>query len=65
MLNGSKVYFTGDFDSGNLEKVEQLSSYTVSLLRHSIELLLALIKLATLRKKISFILGLLALRNVE
>jgi hypothetical protein len=28
--NNSKVYFSGDFDSGNLEKAEQLSPYTVA-----------------------------------
>lgn len=30
LLDGSKVYFTGDFDSGNLERAEQLSPSTVS-----------------------------------
>lgn len=30
LIEGAKVYFSGDFDSGNLEKVEQLSPYVVS-----------------------------------
>jgi hypothetical protein len=29
--NGTKAYFSGDFDSGNLEKAEQLSDNTVHL----------------------------------
>ena len=27
--NNTKVYFSGDFDNGNLEKAEQLSMLTV------------------------------------
>jgi hypothetical protein len=30
LVDGVKVYFSGDFDSGNLEKAEQLSPYIVS-----------------------------------
>jgi hypothetical protein len=30
LADNAKVYFSGDFDSGNLEKAEQLSPYIVT-----------------------------------
>jgi hypothetical protein len=47
LVDGSKVYFSGDFDSGNLEKAEQISPYTVCMLTISIRLLRDLIKPAS------------------
>lgn len=29
LIDNTKVYFSGDFDSGNLEKAEQLSPFVV------------------------------------
>lgn len=33
-LESKRVYFSGDFDSGNLEEVEQLGPYEVRILDH-------------------------------
>ena len=32
LVEGAKVYFNADFDSGNLEKIEQINPYVVLLL---------------------------------
>ncbi len=47
LSNNTKVYFSGDFDSGNLEKAEQISEFTVSTLLFSIESPRDLIKQGT------------------
>jgi hypothetical protein len=56
LIDGSKVYFSGDFDSGNLEKTEQLSPFVVNLTIGSIGSGPLSTRLANQLEKPSFIL---------